>query len=178
MDSIKKIYQDSQKSQREINPSAFSLALWKYRGEKGALIPLLQAAQDQYSYIPESAIHRISAVTGIPPSKIYGVITFYTQFRLTPPGKHIIRVCDGTACHVNGSMTVLSTLRELLGIDVDETTSDGLFTLQSVACLGCCSLAPVMMIDDATYGNLKPSTIKNIIKAYQEEEQKKEKVNT
>ena len=170
MDSIKEIYQKAPEGERKIVPSAFSLALWKYRGEKGVLIPLLQAAQDQYSYIPESVIYRISAITGTPASEIYGVVTFYTQFRLTPPGKHIIRVCDGTACHVNGSMTVINVLKDILKVDLDETTEDGVFTLQSVACLGCCSLAPVMMIDDETYGRLNPSTIKNIIKGYREQE--------
>ena len=170
MDSIKELYQKTPEGDRQIIPSAFSLALWKYRGEKGALIPLLQAAQDQYSYIPESVIYRISAITGTPASEIYGVVTFYTQFRLTPPGKHIIRVCDGTACHVNGSTTVINVLKDILKVDLDETTGDGVFTLQSVACLGCCSLAPVMMIDDETYGRLNPSTIKNIIKGYREEE--------
>lgn len=170
MDSIKELYQKAPEGDRQIVPSAFSLALWKYRGEKGALIPLLQAAQDQYSYIPESVIYRISAITGTPASEIYGVVTFYTQFRLTPPGKHIIRICDGTACHVNGSTTVINVLKDILKVDLDETTEDGVFTLQSVACLGCCSLAPVMMIDDETYGRLNPSTIKNIIKGYREEE--------
>jgi len=174
MDSIKEMYKKAEVDRKgEIVPSAFSVALWKYKGEEGALIPLLQAAQNQYSYIPESAIYRISAVTGIPASVIYGVVTFYTQFKLTPPGKYIIRVCDGTACHVNGSMTVLSVIREILGVEIDETTKDGRFTLQSVACLGCCSLAPVMMIDDETYGRLNPSTIKKILKAYSENESKK-----
>jgi NADH:ubiquinone oxidoreductase subunit E len=167
MDTIKDIYQKALSAgEQHVVPSAFSLALWKYRGEKGSLIPLLQKAQDQYSYIPESAILRISAATGAPASEIYGVITFYKQFKLTPPGKNIIRVCDGTACHVNGSTTVLSILKDLLGIDVDETTPDRLFTLQSVACLGCCSLAPVMVINDETYGRLKPNSIKNILNGY------------
>lgn len=169
MDSIKEIYNEEAERKREImTPSSFSLALWKYRGEKGSLIPLLQAAQEHYKYIPESAIYRISSVMGTPASEIYGVVTFYKQFRLSPPGKHIIRVCDGTACHVNGSTTILNVLSELLNVDVDETTEDGIFTLQSVACLGCCSLAPVMMIDDETFGRLNPTTIKSIIKSYRE----------
>lgn len=167
MDSIKEMYRKAEAGgERSIVPSAFSLALWKYRGEKGMLIPLLQAAQDQYSFVPESAIYRISAVTGVPASEIYGVVTFYTQFKLKPPGKHIIRVCDGTACHVNGSATVMNMLKDILGVNIDETTEDRLFTLQSVACLGCCSLAPVMMIDEETYGRLNPGTIKNIIEGY------------
>jgi NADH-quinone oxidoreductase subunit E len=168
LDTIKKLYSDESGLGHEINPSAFSMALWKYKGEEGALIPLLQAAQAQYSYIPESVIHRISGVTNIPASEIYGVVTFYKQFKLTPPGKHIIRLCDGTACHVNGSTTVLNVLKEILGIETDETTEDGLFTLQPVACLGCCSLAPVMMIDDETYGRLSAGSIRNIIRGYRE----------
>jgi NADH-quinone oxidoreductase subunit E len=169
MDTIKEIYQNAEDGKnREITPSAFNVALWKYRGEEGALIPLLQAAQDQYSYIPESAIYRISAVTGITASEIYGVVTFYKQFKLSPPGKYIIRVCDGTACHVNGSTTILNVLEEILKIKIDETTEDNLFTLQSVACLGCCSLAPVMVINDETYGRLNPGTIKDIINSYRE----------
>ncbi|MCE1247425.1 MAG: NADH-quinone oxidoreductase subunit NuoE [Firmicutes bacterium] len=166
MDSIKQIYSKNADGENEINPSAFSMALWKYKGEEGVLIPLLQAAQEQYSYIPESVIHRIAGITGIPASEIYGVVTFYKQFKLSPPGKHIIRVCDGTACHVNGSTTVLNVIKDVLGIENDETTKDRLFTLQTVACLGCCSLAPVMMIDDETYGRLSGSSIKNIIGTY------------
>ena len=171
MDTIKEIYKKAEdERERKIAPSAFAVALWKYKGEEGALIPLLQSAQYQYSYIPESAIYRISAVTGLPASEIYGVVTFYRQFKLIPPGKNIIRICDGTACHVNGSMIVLNVLKEILGVEIDETTEDGLFTLQSVACLGCCSLAPVMMINNETYGRLSPSMIKRIVKAYREQE--------
>lgn len=171
MDTIKELYKKAEPLEdQQFVPSAFSLALWKYKGEKGSLIPLLQKAQDQYSYIPESAMQRISAVTGTPASEIYGVVTFYKQFKLKPPGKNIIRVCDGTACHVNGSMTVLDMLKDILGIDVDETTPDRMFTLQSVACLGCCSLAPVMVINEETYGRLKPNTLKSIIEGYQNKE--------
>lgn len=173
MDTIQEVYKDHSASKtKTFVPSAFSAALWRYQGEKGALIPLLQAAQSQYSYIPESAVYRIAAVTGIPASEIYGVVTFYKQFKLTPPGKHIIRVCDGTACHVNGSMTIISVLKEILEIDVDETTIDGLFTLQPVACLGCCSLAPVMMIDEETYGRLNFSGIKGILQIYRDRNEK------
>ncbi len=153
-------------SVKELIPSAFSLSLWKYRGERDSLIPMLQAAQDHYRYVPESAMHSISSITGIPASDIYGVVTFYRQFRLTPPGKHIIRACDGTACHVNSSSAVIDALKSLLAIEADETTEDGLFTLQTVACLGCCSLAPVMMIDNETYGRLSPSKIEKILHIY------------
>ncbi|HEY3276910.1 MAG TPA: NADH-quinone oxidoreductase subunit NuoE, partial [Syntrophorhabdaceae bacterium] len=136
--------------------SNFKIELWKYQGEKGALIPLLQSAQETYGYIPESAIDHISEVVGIPSADIYGVITFYSQFRLKPMGKNIIKICDGTACHVNSSTVLIRTLESELQIGNDETTDDGLFTIQKVACLGCCSLSPVLMINDETYGRLTP----------------------
>jgi NADH-quinone oxidoreductase subunit E len=148
--------------------SNFKVELWKYQGEKGALIPLLQSAQETYGYIPESAIDHISEVVEIPSADIYGVITFYSQFRLKPMGKHIVKVCDGTACHVNSSTAILRALQDELQIDNDETTEDGLFTLQKVACLGCCSLSPVIMIDDETFGKLNPKKVQQLLKEYRE----------
>ena len=146
----------------------FKINLIDKRKQDGALIPLLQSAQESYGYIPEKAIHYISELVNIPAADIYGVITFYSQFRLHPPGKHIIRVCEGTACHVNGAGSIIKVLQNQLGIGIDETTEDGLFTLQSVACLGCCSLAPVIMIDDDTHGNLDAEKTKKVIKKYRE----------
>jgi NADH-quinone oxidoreductase subunit E len=134
----------------------------------GALIPLLQSAQETYGYIPESAIDHISEVVGIPAADIYGVITFYSQFRLKPMGKNIIKICDGTACHVNASTAILRTVVDELKIDGDETTEDGLFTLQKVACLGCCSLSPVIMINDETHGKLTPKKVTKLLKEYRE----------
>ncbi len=148
----------------------FKLDLINKRSQKGALIPLLQSAQDSYGYIPEKVIHYISELTGTPAADIYGVITFYAQFRLKPLGKNLIRICEGTACHVNGAKSVLSILQDELGISVDETTDDGLFTLQSVACLGCCSLAPVMVINNDTHGNLTVDKVKKIIKKYKNDQ--------
>jgi NADH-quinone oxidoreductase E subunit len=136
------------------------------RKQNGSLIPLLQSAQDTYGYIPEKAIHYISELVNIPAAEIYGVITFYSQFRLKPLGKNILRICEGTACHVNGAKSILSVLQDELGISVGETSEDGLFTLQSVACLGCCSLAPVIMINDETHGNLTRSSLVKVIKKY------------
>jgi NADH-quinone oxidoreductase subunit E len=146
----------------------FKFDLIKKRKQEGALIPLLQSAQESYGYIPEKAIHYISELVNIPAADIYGVITFYSQFRLHPPGKHIIRICEGTACHVNGAGSIINVLQNELGIGLDETTEDGLFTLQSVACLGCCSLAPVIMIDDDTHGNLDAAKTKKVLKKYRE----------
>lgn len=151
----------------KIRLPAFNLDLWKYGGERGSLIPLLQAAQRDYSYIPETAIHYISDIVGIPPAQIYGVITFYTQFRLKPLGKYLLRICNGTACHVNGSKLMGQVIGDELGVEVGQTTENSLFTVQSVACLGCCSLAPVMMINEDTHGRLDPKKIRKILKSYQ-----------
>lgn len=150
---------------------SFKIDLINKRHQNGALIPLLQSAQDSYGYIPEKIIYYISELAGIPAAEIYGVITFYAQFRLKPLGKNLIRICEGTACHVNGAKSILTALQDELGISVDETTGDGLFSLQSVACLGCCSLAPVMMINNQTHGNLTADKVKKIIQKCKKDEQ-------
>lgn len=135
--------------------------LTEYATVKGSLITILQHAQDTYGYLPEKVIKYISEKTSIPVAKIMGVATFYTQFRLKPVGKYLIMLCKGTACHVNNSDLIEKTINETLGISDGETTEDGLFTLKNVACLGCCSLSPVMMINGETYGSLTPDkTIK------------------
>ena len=149
----------------------FKIDLINKRHQNGSLIPLLQSAQDSYGYIPEKVIYYISELVNIPAADIYGVITFYSQFRLKPLGKNLIRICEGTACHVNGAKSILSVLQDELGITVGETTDDGIFSLQSVACLGCCSLAPVIMINNSTHGNLTTDKLKKIVKKYKSEEQ-------
>jgi NADH-quinone oxidoreductase subunit E len=151
------------------NPShAFGRMLWRHRGEPGMLIPLLQAAQDSYGHIPPLAVEQISEVTGIPASEIYGVITFYRQFRLKPVGKHLIRLCKGTACHVVGADMIAQTVADELKVPPDETTDDGLFTFTVVACLGCCSLAPVLMIDEEAYGRMTPQQVRRILRQYRQ----------
>lgn len=137
---------------------------------KGSMITILQKTQDIYGYLPKEAIEYISSRTGIAESEIMGVATFYTQFRLTPVGKYLIMLCQGTACHVNSSELILQTVREELGIDDGETTEDGLFSLKCVACLGCCSLSPVMMINENTYGSLTPDKTRKILKELREAE--------
>ncbi len=136
----------------------------KYKGKRGNMIPLLQGAQDLYGYIPREAFVKIAEHTGIELSDMYGVATFYAQFRLKPVGKHIIKVCHGTACHVQNAPAITEVLKESLKIADGETTGDGLFTLESVACLGCCSLAPVMMIGNETYGKLSKKSAVKVIK--------------
>ena len=134
-----------------------------YADTKGSLITILQKAQEIYGYLPMDVIRLISDRTGVKPAKIIGVATFYAQFRLQPVGKYLIMLCKGTACHVNGSDLIEKTVTETLGIKDGETTPDGLFTLKNVACLGCCSLSPVMMINDETYGRLTPQKTKEIL---------------
>ncbi|WP_178667160.1 NADH-quinone oxidoreductase subunit NuoE [uncultured Eubacterium sp.] len=140
----------------------------EYSGIKGSLITILQHTQDIYGYLPKEAIEKISEATGIATSEIMGVGTFYTQFRFQPVGKYLIMLCQGTACHVNSSELILQTIKDELGIDDGETTDDGLFSLKCVACLGCCSLSPVMMINDNTYGSLTPDKTKKILKELRE----------
>ncbi len=142
----------------------FSYHLWRYEGKPGELIPLLQSAQAHFGYIPRRAIKYISDATSIPESDIFGVITFYSQFRLQPMGRHVVRLCAGTACHVTGAKTLLQTIEDELGIEVGGTTEDGLFTLFTVACLGCCSLAPAMLIDQETYGQLTPAAVRKVLR--------------
>lgn len=132
--------------------------------QKGSLITILQAAQKIYGYIPLGAMEYIAERTGISAARIYGVATFYTQFRLDPIGENLIMLCKGTACHVNGADLIEEAVREELAIKNGETTRDNLFTLNNVACLGCCSLSPVMMINDETYGQLTAEKTKRIIR--------------
>lgn len=139
----------------------------EYRDMQGNLIIILQKAQEIYNYLPREVIAHISKETGYSQAKIYGVATFYTQFRLKPIGKNLILLCQGTACHVSGSKMVEEAIVDYLDIEDGETTEDGLFTLNNVACLGCCSLAPVMMIQndegEETYGNLTAEKVKEIL---------------
>ena len=148
----------------KIDLSILDPLIEKYRNKKGNMIPLLQGAQEAFGYIPTEVFQKISTEVGLNLSEMYGVATFYAQFRLNPVGKYVIKVCHGTACHVQNANAVTDMLKEALKVQDGETTEDGLFTLESVACLGCCSLAPVMMIKDETYGKLDGSKAVKIIK--------------
>lgn len=121
------------------------------------LIPILQAIQHEYQYLPEEVLTYVATSLNIPPARVFGVATFYAHFALEPKGKHVIRICDGTACHVKQSIPVLNALREKLGTtEQNKTTSDLLFTIETVACLGACGLAPVVVIDDQVHGQITP----------------------
>ncbi|MEN6350940.1 MAG: NADH-quinone oxidoreductase subunit NuoE [Syntrophomonas sp.] len=136
----------------------------RHQGEKGSLISVLQQVQDIYGYLPVPVLKDIAAKLKLKPAKVYGTATFYTQFRFKPVGKYLILLCHGTACHVNGSERIETALAEELKIKPGDTTEDGLFTLDSAACLGCCSLAPVMMINGQAYGPLTSEKAAGIIR--------------
>ncbi len=152
--------------------SLLKATLDHYASVPGSLITILQKAQGIYGYLPADVLNHISERTGIPTAKVFGVATFYTQFRFKPVGKYLIMLCQGTACHVNGSLMLEKTIFDTLGIKDGETTEDGLFTLKNVACLGCCSLSPVMMINDETYGSLTPQKVRDIIASLKEKANK------
>lgn len=156
--------------EKNFNLDLIEPVLAELADKKGSLITILQKTQDIYGYLPKEAICLISERTGIAESEIMGVATFYTQFRLAPVGKYLIMLCQGTACHVNSSKLILQTIKDELGIDDGETTEDGLFSLKCVACLGCCSLSPVMMINEDTYGSLTPDKTKKILRELREAE--------
>ena len=135
--------------------------LRQYQEDPTSLIMILQQAQSIYGYLPQEVIYHVAERTGSSPAKVMGVATFYSYFRLEPMGTYQIMLCQGTACHVNGADNIRVAITQELGIQDGQTTEDGMFTLNEVACLGCCSLAPVMMINGETYGNLTPEkTIK------------------
>lgn len=131
------------------------------------LIPILQKIQDSFGYLPRMVLMDLSKRTAIPASRIYGVATFYEQFHLEPHGRHIVRCCRGTACHVRGGQNMIETLRQTLGIDEGQTTGDMRFTFETVACLGTCFLAPVIMVNDDYYGNITPNRVKDILGKYE-----------
>jgi NADH-quinone oxidoreductase subunit E len=135
-----------------------------YRGQKGAVIPVLQKAQKIYGYLPAEVLRHISAGLRVPLSKIYGVATFYSQFYLTRRGRHIVRQCDGTACHVRGAAKIVERMEQDLGVTAGGTTPDYRVTCEVVYCLGSCGLAPVAVVDDRTIGKLAPEKMSAILK--------------
>jgi NADH-quinone oxidoreductase E subunit len=141
-------------------------AIAQHKGEPGALMPVLQAAQGIFGYVPLDVQEIIADGLGTTLSEVYGVATFYAQFSLEPKGQYVVGVCLGTACYVKGSQKVMDKLVEELGISVGKTTNDGRFTLNATRCLGACGLAPVMMINDEVFGRLTPDEIPGIIAKY------------
>ena len=138
----------------------------RYQNQKWPLIPILQEIQESFNYIPPEAIEPVASSLGLFPSQVQGVITFYSQLYTTPRGKNIVRVCRGTACHVCGGKTILKLVKQHLGIEESETTPDLNYTLETVACIGCCSLAPNIVINKNIYGHMNPKKIVSIFNSY------------
>ena len=135
----------------------------RYNGNKEELIPILQEAQEQFRYLPSEVMLEIADFLKVPPSTVFGVSTFYAQFKLTPSGRSTVRVCRGTACHVRGVSRILDEVQKQLGIKPGETTDDLEYSLETIACFGSCALAPVMVVDDNVYGRMTPTKAKEIL---------------
>jgi NADH-quinone oxidoreductase subunit E len=137
--------------------------------DQSALIPVLQATQDAYGYLPKEALSRIAEKLRMPLSAVFGVTTFYTQFHLEPRGERIVRICHGTACHVRGANEVTRVIEDALGVKVGTTAEDMSFTIESVACVGCCGLAPVVLVDDQTFGRLDAQSARKLASRFRRE---------
>lgn len=153
-------------AEEEVDLTGAHQVIDKYIDMKGALMPVLQEIQDHYGYIPEPCVHLVAERLNVYSSQIYGVLTFYAQFHLEPRGRFIIRVCMGTACHVKGAGRIAKALEEKLGIGHAETTEDLNFTAEHVACLGACGMAPVVMVNDDTFGSVSVQQMGEIVEQY------------
>jgi len=148
----------------------------KHNIQPGATIPILQEIQDSYGYIPPFAIQKIADNINIPASELLGIITFYKQFKLHPLGKNVIKVCHGTACHLSGAEKISQSLAQEIGVQEGATSNDGLFTVERVACLGCCNLAPCAMVNDEVHGRLTPEDTRKIVNHLREVEREEQKL--
>jgi NADH-quinone oxidoreductase subunit E len=153
-------------------------ALKTESGDRGNLIPLLQRVQQICSYVPESAVKLLAVHLAVSPCEVYGVATFYNQFRFSPPGRNPVKVCMGTACHVSGGDIILENFSRRLGIAEGETTEDMEFSLERVACVGCCALAPVAVIGDTVHGKMAPSKVEGLILGFQIERDREQRGKT
>lgn len=149
---------------------AIDAIVHKHNVEPGAVIPILQEIQEAYGHVPPVAIQRVAEHMNIPASEIYGIVTFYAQFRLQPLGKNLVRVCHGTACHLGGAEMVAEALTQATGAKEGETSPDDLFTVERVACLGCCSLAPCIMVNNETHGRLTPESVNKLVAEMRKQE--------
>ena len=163
MAELKKDTKTAAREEEESLLAKLDKLLESFAGEKSELIPILQRVQQEFGYLSEDAMRRIAQFTGVPECTLFGVATFYAQFKLTPLGKKVIRVCRGTACHVRGSGKVLSEMEKQLGIKAGETTSDMEYTLETVACIGACALAPTMTIDNETHGKMTTKKVAEVL---------------
>ncbi|MEJ2166034.1 MAG: NADH-quinone oxidoreductase subunit NuoE [Desulfobacterales bacterium] len=154
----------------EIDWNRLNTIIEKHKGEKWGLIPLLQDIQENFGYIPAESIEPVAAALNVFPSQVQGVITFYAGFTLKPKGKYVMKVCRGTACHVKGSRSILRMMQKELGLKEGETSADYQFTLETVACLGACFMAPAMLVNRNYFGKLAPARVSSIIGQYRKED--------
>jgi len=154
----------------EVEELKIKSCLTKYNFEKKALISILQDIQEEYNYLPKEALKIVSKTLGIPLIDIVGVVTFYSAFSLEPRGKHLITVCVGTACHVRGGPNILEKFEKKLNINAGETTEDGQFSLETVACLGCCAIGPVVIVDGNYYAQTSIRKVDDILKKHRKKE--------
>lgn len=147
----------------------------EFAPDRGSLIPILQMVQQRHGYLPTGALKTAAEHLGMAPCEVYGVATFYNQFRFHPPGRHPIKVCLGTACHVKGGDIILENFERKLGIRHGETTPDREFSIERVACVGCCALAPVAVVDDTVHGHVAPSKVEGLILGFQIEKEREER---
>jgi NADH-quinone oxidoreductase subunit E len=147
------------------NTDAWATITRGFNGEHSELVPVLQRAQAELGFLSPDTVRRIARWLKISENEVFGVATFYAQFRFTPPGRHRVRVCLGTACHVKGGVQMLQTLERRLGVEAGETTPDGEYDLERVACLGCCALAPVFTLDESIYGQMSVLKLQEILDA-------------
>jgi NADH-quinone oxidoreductase subunit E len=153
----------------QVPEEPFAEVLSGFEGKPKELIPMLQKVQKTFGYLPEESLLTISNLTGVPAATVFGVATFYAQFRFQPVGKHIVRVCRGTACHVRGSDRILKDIEDQFKIAPGETTKDRLLTVETVACFGSCALAPVMVVGDSVYGRLNVSKAQKVLNSLKDE---------
>lgn len=154
----------AKREQATLDLSGLEHILSAHENNRGHLVSILQETQELYGYLPGSALEYVAQKIGVSPAEVLGVATFYAQFRMTPVGKYLLLLCKGTACYVSGFNPIEKAVRDYLGIESGQTTEDGLFTLETVACIGCCCLAPAMRINDRTYGHLTPNYAVSILK--------------
>jgi NADH-quinone oxidoreductase subunit E len=152
-----------------------SRILTTFSRKRASLIPILQRVQSRLGYLPREAMSEIAEYLKIPPIEVYGVVTFYNQFRLNPPGRHSIRVCLGTACHMKGGYITLDAWKRRLNINTGETTPDREFDLDTVACVGCCTMAPVTVVDDKPEAQVEPTKVDGLLLAFEREREAKDK---
>lgn len=146
-----------------------------YDPKRDNLIPMLQKIQEQLSYLPTGALSKVAEHLGLSTSEVYGVASFYNQFRFHPPGRHQVKICMGTACHVVGGDIILENFERKLGIKDGQTTQDREFSIESVACVGCCALAPVAVVDETTHGHMAPSKVEGLMLGFEIERERQER---